>query len=120
MVTRSTQRKGDIALSKFIAYFTEQGYDVLLPLTESAAYDLVVDIENILWRVQVKYSSTIEIDLRSIHSNSQGYVVKKMKNNTYDMIAVYHPEQGLFIKKECLTGRRSIRLSQLDNVSKKI
>ena len=120
MRKRTTQRKGDIALTKFIAYFTEQGNDILLPITESAAYDLVVDIDNNLWRAQVKYSSTSDVDLRSIHSNSKGYVIKKMEENTYDMLCVYHPEQGLFIEKSCLDGRRSIALSQIINVSEKI
>jgi PD-(D/E)XK endonuclease len=40
---RTTQRKGDIATSRAIAAFTAIGYDVSIPLTESAAYDLVVD-----------------------------------------------------------------------------
>jgi hypothetical protein len=40
---RTTQRKGDIATSRAVASFTARGFDVSIPLTESAAYDLVVD-----------------------------------------------------------------------------
>jgi hypothetical protein len=39
---RQTQRKGDIAVAQAIATFTRMGYDVAVPLTESAPYDLVV------------------------------------------------------------------------------
>jgi PD-(D/E)XK endonuclease len=42
-VMRATQRKGDIATARAVATFTEMGFDVAIPLTESAAYDLVVD-----------------------------------------------------------------------------
>jgi hypothetical protein len=40
---RETQRKGDIAVSQAIATFTKMGFDVSIPFTESAAYDLVAD-----------------------------------------------------------------------------
>jgi hypothetical protein len=40
---RTTQRKGDLATARAIARFTWMGFDVAIPLTESAAYDLVVD-----------------------------------------------------------------------------
>lgn len=78
---RITQRKGDIAVSQAIATFTKLGFDVSLPITESAAYDLILDTPNGLKRVQVRYASTSDVDLRRIHSNSKGYVVKKSKKN---------------------------------------
>lgn len=81
---RTTQRKGDIATTQCIATFTKYGYDILLPVTESAAYDLVIDDGVRLARIQVKYSSRAEVDLRNIHSNSKGYVVKKVAENAYD------------------------------------
>ena len=40
---RETQRKGDAAVAQAIATFTKMGHDVSIPLTESAAYDLVID-----------------------------------------------------------------------------
>jgi len=81
---RLTQRKGDTAVAQAIATFTRMGFDVLIPLTESAAYDLVVDAEGALRRVQVRYAGHGNVDLRRIHSNSKGYVVKKTKERVYD------------------------------------
>ena len=69
---RLTQRKGDTAVAQAIATFTRMGFDVLIPLTESAAYDLVVDAEGELRRVQVRYAGRDHVDLRRIHSNSKG------------------------------------------------
>jgi len=104
---RTTQRKGDIATSQAIATFTRMGYDVAVPLTESAAYDLVVD-DGVLHRVQCKFSTHREVDLRRIHSNSSGYVVKRIERDAYDWLYVLRPDGDEFLICECHPGRRSI------------
>ena len=108
---RYTQKKGDYALAKAIASFTRLGYDVLLPLTESASYDLVIEKDSKLKRIQVKYSSDKDVDLRRIHSNSKGYVIKKSKVNAYDWLYVLSSDDTEFIIKKCLHGRRSVTLN---------
>lgn len=105
---RNTQRKGDIAVSQAIARFTRMGYDVSIPLTESAAYDLIVDTGIELKRVQVRYSGVREVSLRRIHSNSKGYVVKKTKVNAYDWLYIFKHTQEEYLIKECLANRNSI------------
>lgn len=115
---RTTQRKGDIAVSQAIATFTKYGCDVLLPITESAAYDLVVDTKGSLKRIQVKYTSGKDIDLRNIHSNSKGYVVKKVDKKAYDWLYVYTKSGEEFLYKDCLSGRRSISLSMMSKLPK--
>lgn len=97
-----------MATAQCIATFTRKGFDVLLPLTESAAYDLALDTGESIVRVQVKYSSGNEVDLRNIHSNAKGYVVKKTKKNSYDWLYVLHKSGAEYLVKECLEGRRSI------------
>jgi len=109
---RTTQRKGDTAVSQAIATFTKLGYDVLLPLTESAAYDLVIDTGKILKRVQVKYTSSEDVDLRRIHSNSAGYVIKKSKPKSYDWLYVFSKDGKEYLIRECLKDRRSIRMNK--------
>jgi len=106
---RETQRKGDIAVSQAIASFTKAGFDVSLPLTESAAYDLVVDVGGKLKKVQVRYTSTGEVDLRRVHSNSKGYVVKKTKVGAYDWLYIFADKKGEYIIKNCFVGRRAVR-----------
>lgn len=106
---RLTQRKGDTAVSQAIATFTRLGWDVLIPLTESAAYDLVADTGDHLKRVQVRFTSTNEVDLRRIHSNSNGYVVKKTKENAYDWLYILDQDGKEYLIKECLSGRRSVK-----------
>lgn len=104
---RVTQRKGDIAVSQAIATFTKLGYDVSLPLTESAAYDIIVDTTIELKRVQVRYSGSREVDLRRIHSNSAGYVIKRAKENSYDWLYVLKSTGEEYLLQECRYSRRS-------------
>ena len=106
---RTTQRKGDIAASQAIATFTKLGWDVSIPLTESAAYDLIVDNNISIFRVQVKYTSTGEVDLRNIHTNSTGYVVKKNSHKTYDWLYILRSDGKEFVIEDCLINRRSVK-----------
>lgn len=107
---RTTQRKGDIAKSKAIATFTAMGFDVSLPLTESAPYDLIVDAKGFLRRVQCKFSSKSYVDLRRVHSNAQGYVVKKYSANDYDWLYVFTAKGKEYIIEQALAGRSTITL----------
>jgi len=115
---RTTQRKGDIATSRAIATFTAMGYDVSIPLTESASYDLVVDDGHELARVQCKFASDRrrQVDLRRIHSNSSGYVVKRAIEGSYDWLYVLDGTDAEYVMKECLAGRRSVTLRDTDRI----
>ncbi len=118
LVVRTTQRKGDIATSRAVATFTAMGYDVSIPLTESAAYDLVVDDGHRLARVQCKFSSGArrQVDLRRIHSNSAGYVVKRTAEGSYDWLFVLDGSNEEYLIKSCLAERRSVTLKDADKL----
>lgn len=105
---RLTQHKGDKAVAQAIATFTALNADVLFPLTESAAYDLVVDLDGVLKRVQVRFSSNKEVGLRRIHSNSKGYVVKKLRENAYDWLYILSGSGEEFLITYNLAGRSSV------------
>jgi PD-(D/E)XK endonuclease len=105
---RGTQRKGDIATARAVASFTAMDYDVSIPLTESAAYDLIVDDGRELYRVQCKYAASREVDLRRIHTNAGGYVVKPVAPNAYDWLYVLRPDGSEYLLRECHAGRRSV------------
>lgn len=109
---RTTQRKGDSAVAQAIATFTRMGYDVSIPITESASYDLIVDVGDKLKRVQVKFTSCGQVDLRRIHSNSKGYVVRKSKESAYDWLYVLGVGGEEYLVEYCLNDRRSINLSE--------
>jgi hypothetical protein len=111
LTMRGTQRKGDMATTRAIATFTQLGFDVSIPVTESAAYDLVVDDGSGLRRVQCKFSSGRHVDLRRIHSNSKGYVVKRVNPDAYDWLYVLSPDGAEFLIRQCLANRRAVTLN---------
>lgn len=94
------------------------GYDVSISLTESAAYDLVVDDGHRLARVQCKFvgDRRHEVDLRRIHSNSTGYVVKRTAEGAYDWLFVLDGADVEYLIKACLAGRRSVTLQDTDKL----
>ncbi|CAN5289228.1 hypothetical protein BH20ACT13_BH20ACT13_22110 [soil metagenome] len=107
-----------MATSRAIATFTALGYDVSIPLTESAAYDLIVDDGRQLVRVQCKFASDRrrQVDLRRIHSNSGGYVVKRTPEGSYDWLYVLDGGDSEYLMKECLAERRSVTLRDADKL----
>lgn len=54
MLFDTNKEKGNSGIGLAIAYFTTNGYIVSIPLNDTQDYDLIVDKNNILKRVQVK------------------------------------------------------------------
>lgn len=57
---KNTKQQGNIGISSAILYYTKLGYCVSLPLNDSQDYDLVVDKDNTLFKVQVKTTSCVK------------------------------------------------------------
>ncbi len=114
--TRHTQNKGDRAKAQAIATFTRMGFDVAILITESAPYDIIVDDGEQRQRVQVKYSSSRAVDLRCIHSNSTGYVVKKYADNVFDWLYVLKPDGVEYLIKRKLNGNSYITPTESEKI----
>jgi hypothetical protein len=48
------KKQGDVGLGVAIGWFASHGYTVCVPLTDSQDYDLIVELEEQLFKVQVK------------------------------------------------------------------
>ena len=57
MIFDSNKEKGNSGLGIAIAYYSTNGYTVSIPLNDTQDYDLIVDKENVLKKVQVKATS---------------------------------------------------------------
>ena len=53
-------------------------------------------------------NSRRQVDLRRIHSNAQGYVVKRTAQGAYDWLFILEGSGGEYLIKACLAGRRSV------------
>ena len=91
-------------------YFTQKGYNVSVPLGEDCRYDLIVDIEGILIRVQVKtcsiHSTGIKIPCHSTQVNTQTTKQKSYNKEQIDYFATYYNNNCYLIKvEECSTDK---------------
>jgi len=57
MKFKTNKEKGNTSLGIAIAYYTSNGYIVSIPLNDTQDYDLIIDKENNIKRVQVKSTS---------------------------------------------------------------
>ena len=59
MIFNTNKEKGNSSLGIAIAYYSSNGYTVSIPLNDTQDYDLIIDKNNVLKKVQVK--STLNI-----------------------------------------------------------
>jgi hypothetical protein len=59
MYFNTNKQKGNCGLGMAIAYFSTNGYTVSIPLNDTQDYDLIVEKNGILQRVQVKATGCI-------------------------------------------------------------
>jgi hypothetical protein len=92
----SSGQKGNVGLGMAIAFFSRKGNTVSLPLTDTQEYDLIVDINGELKKVQVKFTSRksrnnffIDLTTRG-HVNANGdYYDNGFDRNANDLIFIF-------------------------------
>jgi len=86
-------QKGAAAEAAIAASVLELGLTVLRPLCEGRRYDLVVDLEPRLLRVQCKLArdlgGVLEVRLRTSRLTPSGYVNSSYSKSEIDAVAVY-------------------------------
>jgi hypothetical protein len=109
-------QKGAVAEAAITAMAIQLGLVVLRPMCEGGRYDLAIDLEPELLRVQCKFarrlSGVLSVRLQTSRHTPGGYVRTSYTAAEVDVIAAYSPElhRGFVIPIEEASGRRSIRL----------
>ena len=91
----NTKRKGSLAVGKAISHFASKGITVLIPISDCDKYDLAVDQEGIIKRVQCKYSNdkirsgAFMIDLRTFGGFRDKTYHTKYLDNDFDYLFIY-------------------------------
>ncbi|HXY17863.1 MAG TPA: group I intron-associated PD-(D/E)XK endonuclease [Candidatus Nitrosopolaris sp.] len=89
------KEKGDIALAYAIQHYLLSGYEVCLPVGDKRDYDLVIERDNVLERVQVKYAGFYPaknkclVGLRITGGNQSYHYAKKYTDTAFDYLFVY-------------------------------
>lgn len=114
----NTKQKGNIAVGSAISYYTSLGYTVSIPLNDSQDYDLIVDIDGFLNKIQIKYTSEkrdsgyYTVGLRSI-SGSSKQEYKTVINTDIDYVFVLTGSNDKYIIPIIdITTKSSMMLNQ--------
>ncbi|MBI3228044.1 MAG: hypothetical protein HYZ39_23630 [Mycolicibacterium cosmeticum] len=96
MTRHHTKDKGDLGVAKAYADLVVKGFDVLLPTTEHAPFDLVAYEAGTFYRIQVKYRSAragaVRLDLRTTWSDRHGVHSSPIDKEAVDALCLYCPE----------------------------
>ena len=109
-------QKGAVAEAGITSMVIQLGLTVLRPLCEGRRYDLVVDLEPDLLRVQCKLARSLpgvlSVHLQTCRHTPRGYVRTSYSAAEVDAIAAYSPQlhRGFLIPISEVSGRRNIHL----------
>lgn len=85
----ATKTKGDIGQVKIMGDLLTKGYKVAIPLGEDWRYDLIVDKNNKLLRIQCKYTESTNGVIKVRCETHDGRNYYKYQQQDLDYIAVY-------------------------------
>lgn len=95
----NTKQRGNIGIAEAILYFTKQGVVVSVPLNDSQDYDLVVDYEGFLQKVQVKTTKQLSeynipmVNVKSMGGTS-GTIYSTVAESSADLLFIHHEQAG--------------------------
>jgi len=98
----TNKERGNTGLGKAIAYFASKGYVVSIPLNDTQVYDLVVDIDEKLLKVQVKATSQVsKYGVSTVNLTKLGGVAGKrygfVKNDNIDLVFIFCGNGDMFL-----------------------
>ena len=98
----TNKEKGNAGLGIAIAYYSTNGYTVSIPLNDTQDYDLIVDKNNVLKKVQVKATSCktkynkYQVALKSC-GGTKGETYKTIIDTKIDEVFVVTDTMEMFI-----------------------
>ena len=102
-----TKLKGDIAEQAVVLYALQQGWGVLTPIGDRLSYDVVLDIDGALVKLQVKYAwfdakkKNYVVDNRRTKTNRRTMVRSFYSLQDFDFAVVFIEELNLFYVFPC-------------------
>lgn len=97
MLSHHTKSKGDLGVLKAQLDLHEQGYLILIPITEHAPFDIVAYKDGEFRRIQVKYKSldktgALTVHFRSCWADKHGTHMNDVDKDLVDLYCIYCPE----------------------------
>lgn len=111
--------QGNIGLGRAIDYFTANAIPVSIPLNDTQKYDLVIDIDGVLKKVQVKTSNcltennTYQVQLRNCGGSSGKNLVRNFNNTDCDFIFILTGNGNMYlIPSEKIDAKTAIKVGK--------
>jgi hypothetical protein len=115
---KTTKEQGNIGIGEAISYFCREGITVSIPLNDTQPYDLVVELNGELKKVQVRTTTQIsrngnndkyEVGLRKTSYVGNGkFETKSVEDIDYDyLFALTNSDKKYFIPTEVIKGIKS-------------
>lgn len=117
----TNKEKGNTSLGIAIAYYASNGYIVSVPLNDTQDYDLIVDKDNIIKRVQVKSSGCktkygrYQVALKSC-GGTKGKTYKTIIDTNIDEVFILTENKDCYIiDKKNIENESTITLGEKYN-----
>lgn len=116
----TSKQKGNLTQLQCLTSFVEQGCGINIPYGDNSKYDFIIDIDNYLFKIQVKTASlknadSIKFSCRTTHVNCKGVKNERYSSNEVDFFATYWNNQCYLIPiNECST-EKTLRLAPSKN-----
>lgn len=118
MVFDTNKEKGNSGLGMAIAYYSCNGYIVSVPLNDTQDYDLIVDKEGVISRVQVKATNcktkrgTFQVALKSC-GGTKGKTYKTVVETDIDIIFMVTGDGKMYlIPKEEIRNKSTLNICE--------
>ena len=123
----NTKKVGNLTELQCATRLYELGCAVSIPFGNSEKYDLIIDWNNKLYKVQVKTTKSIKNNIMSFATKTTNYTKGKWKSKSYkiddvDFFFLYCMENdwcGLYVPKGKINTDITIRLEKPKNNQKK-
>ena len=116
MIFKTNKEKGNSSLGIAIGYYSSNGYIVSIPLNDTQDYDLIVDRNNLIKKVQVKSTSCktkyghYQVALKSC-GGTKGKTYKTVVDTNVDELFILTEDAKMYvIPKNILTNKSTLNI----------
>lgn len=118
MIFNTNKEKGNAGLGIAIAYFSCNGYTVSIPLNDTQDYDIVIDKDGILQKVQVKSTGckrkngNYQVALKSC-GGTNGKTYKTIIETSIDIVFIVTEEMEMYaIPKSAINNKSTLNICE--------
>ena len=102
MIDTTNKQRGNCGLGIAIGYFSTNGYTVSIPLNDTQDYDLLIDKDNKIKSVQVKYTTcktkygNYQVALKSC-GGTKGTTYKTVRDTNVDFLFIATNQLDMYL-----------------------